>query len=433
MDCSCHFNFSSIVREQNHALTLLLRIIAPAAQNAAQRKPLNISLVLDRSGSMSSKNKLAYAKEAAKLVISHLKPQDRVSVVIYDGRVETLIEARNVTNKPELITAIERIKTQGSTNLSGGLLEGYRQLEIGQQPEALNRVLLLTDGLANQGVTDPEALRAIASQHCDRGLTLTTLGFGEDFDELILTQMADAGGGAFYFIENPDQAPATFQTELGELLSVVGQNLVIDITVQEPTQVLGVLNTYPTTSIPGGLRIHAGDVFGEEVREVLAEMLIPRLPELGECVVGQARITLDQVVPPMKRHDIELPLAINVVTPEQSQATPDPEVEQPALLLQISRLRDEIAACLRRGDYEAAQAVYRQARERMQKRGELPSDMTAELDHIGIELERYHDEPELTSKGMHYGSYRMSRSRGDFRRKRRPESGDPDSGDSSGS
>jgi len=170
--------------------------------------------VLDRSGSMSGSKKMAYALEAACFAVEQLLATDRVSVTAFDDQVETLAPNAPVVDKAGLIARIRKITPRGVTDLHDGWKEGGRQVENGLISQGVNRVILLSDGQANHGVTDPNVIAREAVGLSARGVSTTTMGLGDDYNEDLLQAMAEAGDGNYYFIESPQQLADIFQTVL---------------------------------------------------------------------------------------------------------------------------------------------------------------------------------------------------------------------------
>jgi len=211
---------------------LLLKVdFATAAAASQARPPLNLALVLDRSGSMAENKKFAYTIEAAREVIQNLTDRDIVSLVAYNERALVLSPAGRAVNKPFLLHRLEEIAPEGYTDLSAGLLEGIAQVNSQSADGQIKQVLLLTDGLANRGVTNPTGLQRIVEKARAKGVGLSTLGCGTEFNEKLLTGMAAAGGGRYTYIKSPEQIPTAFKEELRGLAEVVAQNARLEVSV----------------------------------------------------------------------------------------------------------------------------------------------------------------------------------------------------------
>ncbi len=216
---------------------VLIELDAPAATRTATREPVNIAFVLDRSGSMGGR-KIELARRAIEVAIDRLLPEDRFSVVAYDDHIDVVVGTTSASReaKEGAIRQVRGIDARGSTNLGGGWLKGAEQVALHQAAaggRGIHRVLLLTDGLANQGMTDPSELARHAGELRARGIGTSTFGVGDDFDEALLQGMADAGGGHFYYIERPEQITDLIASEVGELLEIVARDAVIELTAPD--------------------------------------------------------------------------------------------------------------------------------------------------------------------------------------------------------
>lgn len=173
---------------------LVVKINAPKLAGSAERRPMNLAFILDRSGSMSS-GKLEFAKGAALAGIGRLQPRDRFAVVVYDQEITVTTPSTLATEgaRAEAAADLRGVEARGSTDLCGGWLTGCRQIAERLDEAHVARALLFTDGQANHGETDPNALAAHASALRARGIVTSTFGIGLDFDEQLLRGIADAG------------------------------------------------------------------------------------------------------------------------------------------------------------------------------------------------------------------------------------------------
>ncbi len=192
------------------------------------RTPLNLCLVIDRSGSMEGPP-LEYVKQACSHVVDLLTPNDVLSIVTFEEIVEVLMPAQRVTNKQLIKDGIMRLVPGNTTNLYDGLSLALQQVLALNDPSRAARLIVLTDGDPTAGIKDHSSLVTHAGEIKGRGITVTFLGFGPDYNEELLASMAKKAGGNYYYIHRPDLIPEVFRMELDKLMTVVGQNLRLDV------------------------------------------------------------------------------------------------------------------------------------------------------------------------------------------------------------
>ncbi len=211
-------------------LDVLVRIIPPVPDVHFLRPPVNLAIVLDRSGSMAAERKMEHAREAAAFAITQLLPTDRVSVTIYDEMIETIAPSALVVDKPGLLARIRAIVPRGSTDLHKGWAAGAEQVIQHVNWDGLNRVLLLSDGQANIGLTEPKAIGAEVRAMAGNRVSTSAMGVGKDYNEDLMEAIADAGDGNYYYVESALQLADIFQTELQGLMATSGRDVGLTIT-----------------------------------------------------------------------------------------------------------------------------------------------------------------------------------------------------------
>jgi Ca-activated chloride channel family protein len=320
---------------------LTVTITAPPRRDPARERPaVSVSFVLDRSGSMDGQ-KIEMACLAVSHAIQLLDTRDRLAIVFYDDRIETVL-AMTAAAKEAKQNALERlaqVAARGSTDLAGGWFAGAGAL--GATPGAtdapgatgISRVLLLTDGLANVGIVDHSELQAAAARFRAQGVTTSTFGVGADFDEELLTSIATGGGGHFYFIEKPRQISDFLASELGETLEIVALDAVFDVTCGPGVEAM-VLNDFPVEASDGRVRVRLGDlVADQEITLALAITCAPRSPEAAafvDCRVTDRDAALFQE--PMRMEWRAADLAENQRQPvNQPCSSPSPRCSPNAL------------------------------------------------------------------------------------------------------
>lgn len=391
MDAKLRLDHSLVAVEAEGVVHGLLELRAPAARLDAGRPKLGIALVIDRSGSMSGE-KLSVAKSCAKYLADRLTPDDRMAVLAYDDQVSLVAGLQGADQ--HLRAAIDQIGPGGSTNLSGGWLKGVEVLEAASTE--VRRVLLLTDGLANVGITDADQLSSMCASAAGRGVITTTIGFGNGFDEELLSAMSDAGRGRDHFAASPEEAPKIFAQEFDGLAAMAIQNLSVEIRPLPETSVVAILNEYPITSVESGLQAALGDLFGGEQRKLIFNLVVPAMADLGPVPVAEVVIRwIDITSESLEMHTRTLPISVNVVPPaEATVETADLSVTEEVVILEAAKARKEARKLAESGDFERARSVLKEQTERLSSiapSSALFGEATDDID----ELERFSQRLEM--------------------------------------
>ncbi|MBN2340019.1 MAG: VWA domain-containing protein [Deltaproteobacteria bacterium] len=207
----------------------------------AVRPPVNVAIVIDRSGSMSGE-KMARAQDAAIMAIDRLGPDDIVSVVAYSHVVEVIVPATKVDDKEHIYQAIRNLYASGTTALFAGVSKGARQVRKFLADNRANRIILVSDGLANVGPSSPTELGSLGHSLAKEGISVTTIGLGDGYNEDLMAALAGNSDGNHAFVENAADLATTFNYEFGDLLSIVARNVRFKVQFNKgitPIRVLG--------------------------------------------------------------------------------------------------------------------------------------------------------------------------------------------------
>lgn len=195
--------------------TAVLRVgLQTRAADVAARRPANLTFVVDVSGSMAEPGRLDLVKESLHTLVDQLAPGDRVSIVSFSDTATLRASMTPLTARGELHGAIDELAVEGSTNLEDGLLTGYQEAARAFRPAATNRVVLLSDGLANTGNTQWQTILDRVKEHAGRQITLLSVGVGRDYGDELMEQLADNGDGAAVYVSTTDEAKKVFVDQL---------------------------------------------------------------------------------------------------------------------------------------------------------------------------------------------------------------------------
>jgi Ca-activated chloride channel family protein len=363
---------------------------------------------------MGGQNKLGLAKQAVLEAIHRLEAEDRFSVVTYDDEIDVVIDnvAASPSERGRAADRLRRVEARNSTNLHGGWLTGCEQVATGLDAAGINRVLLLTDGLANVGVTDPDELQRLAGELRARGITTSTFGVGTDFDERLLQGMADAGGGHFYFIGDVAQMRDHITSEVGETLEVVAREVVLEIRLPDSVRVEP-LSPFRAEQRDGIARVFLGDMVSGQVISLVLRVTFD-YGEIGREVGVSVRLAdrdgaFDVAVPAPQ--PVTLGWRYADTTDNDTQPR-DRDVDRVVARLFAERAKQEAVRLNREGRYDEAERAIEGVRRRVSAYAGSDPELRALVAELREERPQYAAAmPEMVRKQVHFASSASLRSR----------------------
>ncbi len=361
MQLNAMLDVDVLALQRDDEVTCLLGFDAPVPADLADRPGESLVVVVDRSGSMQGEP-LAAVRASLHALVDRMKPQDSLGVVAFDDRAEVAVPTRAMADHhlPMVHGLIESIGAGGSTDLAGGFLLGLAQARRHRGATGAT-VLLLSDGHANAGITDPITVGQLAAQARTERITTGTVGIGTGYDETLLAELATQGSGSHRFAYTPDDAAAVVAEEAGDLLSKAIVNAFVRVKPTDPALLerIGTLHDVPRwveADETGDevLVIPLGDLYAGERRELLVHFTVPAIASLGHHQL--ATFTIDYVtLPDLVSQTITWPMAVNVVPGDEvTGRVPNPTVTTARLLAEATQAKKQANEALERGDVEGA-------------------------------------------------------------------------------
>lgn len=273
VEVTARLDRAAILADATSERFLTITVGAVATRGPMIRRPIDLAVVMDVSGSMSANGKMDHAKRAAKRLVSEMHPEDTYALVTFEDDATTVIPPTQVLDPGLLHRAIDQIYEGGGTNLYAGLDRGAREIRRGLEDDAVGRVVVLSDGHANVGTIEPDALARLASEWAADGVTVSTIGLGLDFNEDLLATLSDVAGGTYAFVDDPNELETVFAAELNRSVSLVARRTAVHITLPAGVDGLEVIG-WDAERHAQGWTVWLGDVYAGETRKIVARVRV---------------------------------------------------------------------------------------------------------------------------------------------------------------
>jgi Ca-activated chloride channel family protein len=336
------------------SLELILAAGRGPEEAAAVQHGVDLVVVLDRSGSMQGA-KLEHARQSLHQLLPGLTDRDRFALFSYSDAVQKHCDLLPVDdlNRGRMHVAVNRISANGATNLGDGLRAGIDLITASGNPGRPGRVILISDGLANRGLTDPSALGRLAAAAAGKEFGVSTVGVGADFNEFLMTQIADRGAGSYYYLENPAAFAEVFQTEFRTVQSAWITGITVRVDLPAGVHLVNA-SGYPVSVTGNQAVFHPGSLKPGQTRRLFLTFQVPTDREnsidLGRIVARY------QHQGETREAALEQPLRVACVGDEARvlSSIDRRRWEQKVLTEDYNRLKQEVAAEISAGSREEA-------------------------------------------------------------------------------
>jgi Ca-activated chloride channel family protein len=336
---------------------LRLSLKSLAATKRERQTRINAAIVIDRSGSMQG-DRIAAAKEGARVALERLSSDDAIALVAYNHNVDVLSPAAPLRGSRDRLTrAIDRLLADGTTALYDGVKEGGRQVEELVSDDNVNRVILLSDGLANVGPSSPYELAELGRKLASKGISVSTIGLGLDYNEDLMQRLAAASDGNHVFVERPSDLAEIFDREFGDALSVSARDITITIECKlgfKPIRILG-----RDGAIDGDrITLKLNQLQSENERYVVVELEAPQGRSEGAAEIADIRVDYIDLDKDAKPARVEARPAVRFSRSEKEVEDGLNKAVMSQVAAQIATETSEKAVELRdKGDIDGARKV----------------------------------------------------------------------------
>ena len=399
-----------ILAKNQSQMDFLVRILAPKSGVETKRPPLNLGLVLDRSGSMGG-SKIQKAKEATAYCLDQMLATDRFSLTIFDDEIDVIVPSVHPKNRSKIKSVINKIEARSTTALHPAWVMGGKQVASHLDVKMLNRVILITDGLANEGETNTDVIVTQAKGLYEHGISTTTIGVGNDFNEELLVPMAQSSGGNNWFVESAKDFQRIFETEMEGLVRERFSNVLMEIEPKNGVEILEILNDFERDFEN---KLILPNLVDEEPLDIIVRT---QLPAQNTGVHRVFKINLQwNLIGNDTRQNIKIPASIEYAEKiEDENGKENFQVQKVVKLLEAARIKRLAIKQLDRGDYVASSQTLQSMAPAMRDLAEQYGDeeLAAEANYLDEFSNKVQDREEraYSRKSMRYSSINTQRGR----------------------
>ena len=338
--------------------SMLVEVTSPPLARSERVSATNLVVVLDRSGSMSG-DPLDHAKRALCDVIDRLSPTDTFGLVTFDNTVDVVVPAGPVSDRAHLKHLVQAVEAGGSTDLAAGLVRGLTEARRLEANDGV-RILLVSDGHANHGVTDPEVIGQRVGQFIEHRITTSALGMGLGYDEVLLESVSRRGAGNNYFAEEVGDAVKAIGAECGELLAQRFLSVRLTVTAGNGVKSVHVLGDLNTHQIDEGVQIELGNFTAEQTRSVVLQFDPKQALKPGRRKVATVRLTY-VLADDLDDYAVSKTVWAQVAGPNDGPAKVDRDVAAEVVFQGVQRHKRRATDAVLIGDIDAARRRYGRA------------------------------------------------------------------------
>ncbi|PLY01559.1 MAG: hypothetical protein C0622_06970 [Desulfuromonas sp.] len=416
VNCNLTLDRDILPAGRNETTVIKVTLDVPEIPREEERPPVNLTLVIDRSGSMSGQ-KLAKAREAAITALRMLGPRDIFSLVAYDDRVETLIPPQYAANQKWMEARIRAIDSGGNTALFGAVSQGAAEVRKNLERGYIHRLILLSDGLANVGPSSPADLARLGSALLKEGISVSTIGVGNDFNEDLMTQLAERSDGNHYFVESSRDLPRIFASELGDVLSVAARRVIIEIDCPDGVRPLRIIGRDGRIR-DNRVELHLNQLYGGQEKYALIEVAVDPGRADESRQLAAARCAYENALTSSAEESrSEIHIAFSS-SDEDVIRSANKGVQQALIENEIAESRDKALDLYNEGRKDEAVAELQQSKEKIQTRSSALgfSDLADEAQELEQDAEAFAAPvlPSPVKKAIRSESYKVRSQQKDY-------------------